>query len=150
RFLQACTFRSQPMLASHALRATELSSAWGGRNGEGKRCSWAPAPALPDGAARSALGANGSALRVSPAPTSADAQLALQGGGRGGVLEQEFFARIDDVVSSLCHQRRFVKTRQNKLELAGIGIDVANGEDAGLARLEFRSVDGNEVLVEVE
>src|SRR5215510_14690808 len=106
-----------------------------------------PRARFPRAARRERLAANGSAVGVSPDPTSADTQLALQGGGGGGVLEQEFFARIDDVVSRLRHQRRFVKTRQNKLELAGIGVDVTDGEDARLACLEFCSVDGNEVLV---
>src|SRR5262249_54948203 len=108
------------MLASHAQRARELW-ARNQRDRAGLPREPCPAPALPERCeVRPGLGANGSALRVSPDPNSADAQLALQGGGRGGVLKQELFARKDDVVSSLRHQRCFVKTRQNKLELAGI------------------------------
>src|SRR5436190_7456911 len=81
---------------------------------------------------------------------SAHAQLLLQGGGRGGVLEQQLLARIDDVVGGLRHQRHLVKARQDELQLAGVGVDVADGEDARFAGLELLGIHGDEVLIQVE
>ena len=50
----------------------------------------------------------------------------------------------------LRHQRRLVEARQNELQLARIGVDVADGEDALFAGLEFRRVDGDQILFEIE
>src|SRR5262245_55710051 len=50
----------------------------------------------------------------------------------------------------LRHERRLVEARQDELELAWIGVDIADGEDALLVRLEFLGVDRDEVLVQLE
>src|SRR6202165_1058829 len=53
-------------------------------------------------------------------------------------------------VGGLRHQRRLVEAGQEKLELAGIRIDVANGEDGLRAGLELRGIHGDQVLGEIE
>ena len=78
------------------------------------------------------------------------AELLLQARRRGGVLEDQLLVRIDIFMGCLRHQRRLMEAGQDELQLAGIGVDVADGEDARLARLELRGVDGNEILVEIE
>ena len=50
----------------------------------------------------------------------------------------------------LRHQRRLVEAREDELELAGIGVDVADGENAGHAGLEFLRIDRDQVLVELQ
>src|SRR5215472_17085687 len=84
------------------------------------------------------------------APTrtaSRNAELLLQAGGGGRVLEDEPLARIDVVISLLRHQRAFVETRQDELELARIPIDVADRKDPRHARFERRGVDENVLAV---
>src|SRR6202011_4989718 len=56
-------------------------------------------------------------------------------------MKDEPLVRIDVVERFLRHQRAFVETRQYQLELAGIPIDIADGEDPGHARFECRRVD---------
>ncbi len=48
------------------------------------------------------------------------AQLLLQLGRAGRVLEHHALARRDDALGGLGHQRRFVEAREDQLELAGI------------------------------
>ena len=51
------------------------------------------------------------------------------------------------MVRALRGERRLMETRQDQLELARIGIDVADGENARNARFEFRRVDGDQILI---
>ena len=69
------------------------------------------------------------------------AELLLQAGRRGRVLEGQLLVRMDVAVRLLRHQRALVEAGQDQLELARIGVDVADREDAGLAGLERRGVD---------
>ena len=50
----------------------------------------------------------------------------------------------------LRHQRGFVEAREDQLQLARIGVDVADGEDAGHRGLELLGVDRDQVVVELE
>src|SRR5690349_10092286 len=90
--------------------------------------------------------ANGSSTRnmghclPNPVP-SVDTELLLQTGGRGRVLEHEPLLRIDVTMGFLRHQRALVEAAQDQLDLAGIGIDVADGEDAGYVGLERGRLD---------
>src|SRR6476619_3692817 len=43
-----------------------------------------------------------------------------------------------------------MESGQDELQLAAIGVDIADGEDALLARLEFLGVDRDEVLMELK
>src|ERR1700729_4076950 len=81
---------------------------------------------------------------------SAHAQLALQAGRRRRVLERQFLVRIDIMMRALGGERGLMKTGEDQLELAGIGIDVADGENAGNAGFEFRSVDRDQILIEID
>ncbi len=47
-------------------------------------------------------------------------------------------------------ERGLVEAAQDQLELPRIGVDVADGENPGRARLEFLGVDGDQVLVPVQ
>src|SRR4051794_10530107 len=64
-------------------------------------------------------------------PSSVDTKLLLQAGGRRRVLEHQPLIGIDVAVGFLRHQRAFVETAQDQLDLAGISVDVADREDAG-------------------
>ena len=66
------------------------------------------------------------------------------------VLQEHPFFREDIVASSKSGQRALVEPRQNELLLAGIGIDVPDGEYSGNARFEASSVDNNLLAFEVE
>ena len=92
----------------------------------------------------------GCALPLARLSASLHAELLLQVRRRGGVLEDQLLIRIDVFVDLLRHERALVEARQDQLQLARIGIDVADGEDALLARLELLRVDGNQVLFEIE
>src|SRR5262245_60452656 len=71
--------------------------------------------------------------------------------GRGGcVLETQRFVRMHITMSGLRHERCLMKAGEDELELAGIGVDVADGENALGADLEFLCVDRDQVLVEIE
>ena len=50
----------------------------------------------------------------------------------------------------LRRQRGFMKAREDELQLAGIAVDVADGEDAGRRGLEGFGADADQVLVEIE
>src|SRR6201989_267401 len=82
--------------------------------------------------------------------TSGYPELLLQVGRRRRVLERQLIVRINVAVRLLRHQRDLVEAGQDELELARIGVDVANGEDAGLAGLEGLGAHRDHVLVELE
>src|ERR1700709_317231 len=50
----------------------------------------------------------------------------------------------------LRHQRTFMETRENELQLAGIGVDIADGKNAGHIGLERRSLNRNKVVLKLE
>src|ERR1700750_260180 len=79
--------------------------------------------------------------------TSGYPELLLQVGRRRRVLERQLIVRINVAVRLLRHQRDLVEAGQDELELARIGVDVANGEDAGLAGLERFGIDRDELFV---
>ena len=54
------------------------------------------------------------------------------------------------MMGALGGERGFMKTGQDQLELARIGVDVADGENARNARFEFRRIDGDQVLIEID
>src|ERR1700738_3863049 len=66
---------------------------------------------------------------------SVDPKLLLQAGRRGRVLEHQPLVRIDVTVRLLRHQRALVEAAQDQLELAGIGVDVADRKNDGHAGL---------------
>src|SRR5262249_5977736 len=76
-----------------------------------------------------------------------DAELLLQARRRCGVLEHQALLRINVVVRLLCHQRDFVKARQDELKLSRIPIYVADGENSRNAGFERRSLDRDELVV---
>src|SRR6516165_7666874 len=82
--------------------------------------------------------------------TSADAKLLLQARGRRRVLEHQPLVRIDVTVGLLRHQCALVETAQDKLELAGIGVDVANRKNPGHAGLEGRCLDRHQVVLKLD
>ncbi len=51
------------------------------------------------------------------------------------------------MVGALRRERGLMETRQDQFQLARIGVDVADGENAGNARFELRRVDGDQILV---
>ena len=69
-----------------------------------------------------------------------DTQFLLQAGRRRRVLEAQLLVRLADVERGLRHQRGLVKARQDQLQLARIGVDVADGEDARRLAFELRRV----------
>src|SRR5579871_2070144 len=81
---------------------------------------------------------------------SVDAELLLQARGRRRVLEHETLVRIDVAMRLLRHQRALVEAAENELELARIGIDVADGEDSGNAGLECRGLDRDEIVLKLD
>ena len=81
---------------------------------------------------------------------SAHPELPLQAGRRRGVLEGQLLVRINVTMGALGGERGLVEAAKDQLQLAGIGVDVADGEDAGDVRLELCRVGRDEVLVQVE
>src|ERR1700761_5125604 len=81
---------------------------------------------------------------------SVDAELLLQARRRGRVLEHQPLVRIDIAMRLLRHQRALVEAAQDQLELAGIGVDVANGEDAGHAGFECGCLDRYQIVLEFD
>src|SRR5216684_1277936 len=67
---------------------------------------------------------------------SIDPELFLQAGRRRRILEHQPFVRIDITMRLLCHQRTFVEAAQDQLQLAGIGVDVADPKNSGHVGLE--------------
>src|SRR6185437_1314360 len=82
--------------------------------------------------------------------SSSDTQFLLQAGRGGGVLEAQLLVRPGDVERGLSHQRRLMEARQYQLQLARIGIDVADGENSRRLAFEPRRVHGNQILVEMD
>src|ERR1700749_623426 len=72
---------------------------------------------------------------------SVDAELLLQARRRGRVLEHQPLVLIDVAMRLLRHQRALVETAQDQLQLAGIGVDVADRENARYAGLEPGCLD---------
>ena len=54
------------------------------------------------------------------------------------------------MVRALGGERGLMETRQDQLQLARIGVDVADGENARNARFELRRVDGDQILMEID
>ena len=61
-------------------------------------------------------------------------------------MEGQLLVGIDVAVDFLRRQCALVKAAQDQLELARIGVDIADGEDALLAGLEFGGVDRDQVF----
>src|SRR5688572_29921454 len=68
---------------------------------------------------------------------------------RGGVLQELLLGGIEVMLDGERRERRLVEPRQDEFLLAGIGVDVAHGEDAGDAGLEFLGVDFQRLLLEI-
>src|SRR4028118_177252 len=81
---------------------------------------------------------------------SGHTQLLLEVGARGRVAEDQPLLGAAVAERLLAHQGRLVEAGEDQLQLAGVGADVADGEDALLARLEGFRLDLDQVLVEVE
>src|SRR4051794_16627760 len=81
---------------------------------------------------------------------SGNTQFLLQVRARGRVAEDQLLFGKADLERLLAHQRRLVESGQDQLELAGIGADVANGENPGLVGGELGRVDRDQVAIEVE
>ena len=60
------------------------------------------------------------------------------------------FSGIDEVNGGLRHQRRLVEAAEDQLQLAGIGVDVADGENPRFRSLELRRIDRDQVLLEID
>src|SRR6266568_9452512 len=78
---------------------------------------------------------------------SAHAELLLQAGRGGGVLEHQLLVREHVVIGLLRHQRRLVEAAQDELDFPRIPIDVADGENPGLVGLEACGVDRNKLAL---
>ena len=65
----------------------------------------------------------------------------VQFGRCGGVLEHHLFVGEDDRCRAESCQRALVKTAQNQLLLAGVGVDVADRKDAGQAGGKLFGID---------
>src|SRR4029077_436269 len=84
------------------------------------------------------------------APNSRHAQFLLQAGGRGRVLEHQLLLRIDVPVCLLRHQRGLVEAGEDQLELARVGVDVADREETGSACLERAGIGGDQLFFHLE
>src|SRR5690242_7071686 len=67
---------------------------------------------------------------------SVDSKLLLQARRRSRVLKHQPLVRINVAVRLLRHQRAFVEAAQDQLELAGIGVDIADRENSRHTGLE--------------
>src|SRR5712691_8270104 len=87
-----------------------------------------------------------SGLRLEAA-ASTHAELLLQAGRGGGVLEHQLLVREHIMIGPLRHQCRLVEAAQDELDFARVPIDVADGENPGLVGLEACGVDRNELAL---
>src|SRR6202021_4116312 len=83
-----------------------------------------------------------------PAAGSIDPELLLQTRRRRRVLEHQPLVRIDIAVRLLGHQRTLMEAAQDELELAGIGVDVADRKNSGHAALERRGLDRHQIILQ--
>lgn len=67
--------------------------------------------------------------------------------GDSGVFEGQFFAGIDKVKCRLTGQGGFVKTAQDQFQLAFVGVDIADGKNAGYAGAVVKCVHGDRAAV---
>ena len=74
----------------------------------------------------------------------------MQLGAGGGVLQVDALVGKDVGRGREGGERGLVEAREDQLLLAGIGVDVADREDAGLAGLELLGVDLERLLLELE
>src|SRR5262249_962063 len=68
----------------------------------------------------------------------------------GRILEAQLVVRAANVERRLRHERCLVEARQNELQFARIGVDVADGKDAGRLTLESRSIHRDQILMQVQ
>src|SRR6266496_6123699 len=87
------------------------------------------------------------AMTTRRVPLSAHAELPLQAGRGGRVLEHQLLVREHVMIGLLRHQRRLVEAAQDELALPRVPIDVADGEDPVLVGLEAFGVDRDERAV---
>ena len=64
--------------------------------------------------------------------------------------KRKVLVRMDVAMGGLRHERSLMKPGKDEFQLTRIGIDVADGENAFGAGLEFLGVDRDQVLVEIE
>ena len=62
----------------------------------------------------------------------------------------QLLVRMDQLVDRVRGQGRLGEARQDQLELARVGRDVADGENAGLVGLAGRRIDGDKLAIELE
>src|ERR1700680_3892526 len=72
---------------------------------------------------------------------SVDPELLLQARGRRRVLEHQPLVRINITVRLLGHQRTFVEAAQDELQLARIGVDIADRKNPGHAGFKGRGLE---------
>src|SRR5258707_11465045 len=74
--------------------------------------------------------------------------IACRGGGdalRRRIFEMQRLAGVDERVDGMRRHRRLGEARQDKLQLIGIGGDIADRKDARRRRRRGRRIDGNVV-----
>src|SRR4029450_4587136 len=81
---------------------------------------------------------------------SRHAEFLLQAGRRRRVLEHQPLLRKDVVECLLRHQCRLVEAGADQVERARIGVDVADGEDAGNAGLERAGADRDQLVLHLQ
>src|SRR6186713_1539239 len=79
-----------------------------------------------------------------------DAEPLVHDRARRRVLQELLLLRMQMMLDREGGQRRLVEAAQDQLLLAGIGVDVAHGIDAGHIGLEFLGVDLERFLLELE
>src|SRR5580658_6176092 len=79
-----------------------------------------------------------------------DAETLLHDGTGGGVLQELALLRKQMVLDRERGQGGFMKAAQNQFLLAGIRIDIADGEDSRNAGLEFLGVDLERLSFQLE
>src|SRR5262245_19448464 len=91
-----------------------------------------------------------SRLFTAAAPSSRHTEPLVHDRARRGVLQMHLLRRVLILGDRKRRERRLVEAAQDQLLLAGIGVDVADREDPGLAGLELRGVDVDRLLLERE
>src|SRR6185312_1648863 len=91
-----------------------------------------------------------SAMRGSTGSRVGHAEPLVHDRARRGVLQELLLLRIEMVLDRERRERSFMEAGENQLFLSGVGIDVADGEDAGDARLETLRVHFERFALELE
>ena len=93
---------------------------------------------------------NASVTAAAPVRQVLDPEAFVHDRTGGRVLQVDFFARLNDRFCRECRQRRFVEATQDQLLFTGVGVDIADCEDAGNIGFKPLGVHVDRLAVDIQ